>query len=163
MRTPPSARAVRRKSYRKSANSARRSAPKVSQACVDRCGGRKTCFWLLCDGCGGRKTCFSLLLVVVLVGKRVFRCCAMVVVGGKRVFRCCWSEIVFSVVFGWVTAVQRIKCHQILFTTDTPSSVYRLRLNCPLGDCEWEGRLSALQPHHEEDCDFSPMSCQHEG
>jgi hypothetical protein len=40
------------------------------------------------------------------------------------------------------------------------ADVYRLKLHCPLGDCDWVGKLSELQPHVEEDCDFSPMLCQ---
>ena len=46
------------------------------------------------------------------------------------------------------------------FDARTRNAVYKLVLHCPLGDCEWTGRLSALVTHVEEDCDFSPMPCQ---
>jgi ankyrin repeat protein len=43
------------------------------------------------------------------------------------------------------------------------AQVFALKTHCPLGDCEWLGKRSALQPHVEEDCDFTPMPCLYAG
>jgi hypothetical protein len=49
------------------------------------------------------------------------------------------------------------------FDSKRRAQVFALKTHCPLGDCEWLGKRSALQPHVEEDCDFTPMPCLYPG